>query len=191
MAESPPLFFWKQTTQELFFPSLFNCFWWFSCLINRPFYCWFKTAISLHWWRSAMKLGWTLSHLRGCTPARRLIQAAALLDRLWLLPAVGNPLGSGLCSGERRSTSSPSCTHTKTPCNAVAVSSGGKINSFLFSPPLCQMTQIICAAVTQCLAETKLHRPWIYLFFLLFCFVCNMDSRSPDNQSLMRIDHIT
>lgn len=51
---------------------------------------------------------------------------------------------------------------------------GGEINSFLFSLPLCQMTQIMCSAVTQCLAETKcmrvvytLHRPRIYLFFRL------------------------
>lgn len=75
----PLRFFWKQTTQDLFlFFSIFNCFWWFSCSINRPFSCWSKTTIGLHGWQSAMKLYQMLSRLRGCTLAQRLIQATAL-----------------------------------------------------------------------------------------------------------------
>lgn len=53
MAESlslPPAVLLKADhTRSFFFPSNFNCIWWFSCLINRLLSCWFKTAIGLHW----------------------------------------------------------------------------------------------------------------------------------------------
>lgn len=177
MAEPPPpaVLLKADHTRSFFF--IFNCFWWFTCLVNRPpFSLRLKTAMGLHWRLSAVEA----AVFRAATLARRLARATPLLDGWRLLPVVESPLGSGLGSGVRRSSSHPGPgrhlqpqlhTHKNTLQCLVW---GGKINSFLFSLPLCQMTQIICAAVTQCLAETEcmrgvytLRRPRIYLVFLV------------------------
>lgn len=145
----------------------------------------FFSVIEDHAGSSLASVSGRNGRLRGCTLARGLAQAAPPVDGSPPLPVVENPLASGSCSASRHGSSHPGprqtppapAAHTqKTHCDVS--SGGGQINSFLFSLPLCQMTQIICAAVTQCLAETKctrgvytLLRPRIYLFI----FGCHMD----------------
>lgn len=133
--------------------------------------------MGLHWRLSAVEA----AVFRAARLPGGLALAAPLLDGWRLLPGVQNPLGSGLGLGSKaqqfpsrpQQTPPTPAAHTQKH-TAMSRLGGGKINSFLFSLPLCQMTQIICAAVTQCLAETEctravytLHRPRIYLVFLV------------------------
>lgn len=113
--------------------------------------------------------------LRGCALAQRLIQAAALVDRLRCASCGREPIRMWIVLGREAQHLQPQLHTQKHPTMLRQSLLGGKINSFLFFLPLCQMTQIICAAVTQCLAENKcmrgvyvLHRPWIFFFFLFF-----------------------
>lgn len=153
--------------------------------------------MGLHWRLSAVEA----AVFRAARLPGGLALAAPLLDGWRLLPGVQNPLGSGLGLGSKaqqfpsrpQQTPPTPAAHTQKHTAMSRLGGGEDKQLSVFSTSLPNDTDYMrrCDSVP---GGDRVHEGCLYVApatDLFGFFGCHMESRSPDIQSLMRIDHIT